>query len=90
MSLNKAVGQSRHHLILKLEQVGDIFLEAVGPKMRAGFRVNELGVDAHQVLVALHGAFEHIAHAEFLADLSSVDVLALEAEGVGERPQGVV
>jgi hypothetical protein len=29
---------------LQLEQVGDVFLEAVGPKMRAGAGVDELGV----------------------------------------------
>ena len=77
----QAIGQSRHDLILELEQVGDVFLEAVGPKMRAGARIDELGVDAHPVLVALHRAFQHIAHAELPADLPGVDVLALEAEG---------
>ena len=49
--------------------------------MRARFRVDELGVDADAVLVALDRAFEHIANAEFLADLLGVDGLAL----VGER-----
>ena len=49
--------------------------------MRAGFRVDELGVDAHPVLVALHRAFEHIAHAELLADRLGVDALALVGEG---------
>ena len=49
--------------------------------MRAGFRVDELRVDAHPVLVALHRAFEHIADAKFLADLLGVDALALVGEG---------
>ena len=40
-----------------------------------------MGVDADPVLVALHRAFQHIAHAELPADLPGVDVLALEAEG---------
>ena len=80
-SIAQAIGQSRDHLILQLEQVGDVFLEAVGPEMRAGVRIDELGVDAHAVLVALHRAFEHIAHAELLADILGVDVLALEGEG---------
>ena len=44
------IRQPRHHLILQLEQVGDVFLEAVGPEMRAGFCVDELGVDPHPVL----------------------------------------
>ena len=33
------------------------------------------------VLVALHRAFEHIAQAQFLADLLGVEVLAFEGEG---------
>ena len=49
--------------------------------MRADLRVDQLRVDAHAVLVALHRAFEHIANAEFLADLLGVDGLALEGEG---------
>ena len=77
----EVVGQSRHHLILQLEEIGYVLLEAVGPKMRAGFRVDKLRVDAHAVLIALHRAFEHVADAEFLADLLGVDALAFEGEG---------
>ena len=36
-SIAQRIGQSRDHLILQLEQVGHVFLEAVGPEMRAGF-----------------------------------------------------
>ena len=43
------VGQSCDHVILQLEEVSHVFLESVGPKMRAGFAVDELGVDAHTV-----------------------------------------
>jgi hypothetical protein len=49
--------------------------------MRAGYCVDELGVDPHPVLVPLHRAFEDIADAQFLADLLGVDALALEGEG---------
>src|SRR6185312_4564453 len=76
----QGVGQAYDDLILKLEQIGHVLLELLGPKMRAGIRVDELGVDPHLVLVALHRAFEHVAHAERLADLLSVDALALEDE----------
>jgi hypothetical protein len=77
----QCVGQLRHDLVLKIEQVGDVFVESVGPEMRAGFGVDKLGVDAHPVLIALHRAFEHVPHVELLADLLGVEVLAL----VGER-----
>ena len=49
--------------------------------MRARARIDESGVDADPVLVALHRTFEDVAHAELPADVSGVDVLALEAEG---------
>ena len=50
----KRAGEARNHFVLQLEQVHDVFLESIRPEMRAGFRVNELGVDAHPVGVALH------------------------------------
>jgi hypothetical protein len=68
-------------LILQLEEVGHVLVEPVGPKMRAGFGVDELRVDAHPILVALHRAFKHVAHAKLLADLFGVDVLPLVGEG---------
>jgi hypothetical protein len=46
--------QTRHNLILQLEQVGHVLLEAVGPQVRAGFGVDKLRIDAHSVLIALH------------------------------------
>jgi hypothetical protein len=49
--------------------------------MRAGFRVNQLRVDAHPSLIALHRAFEDVADAELFADLLGVDGLALVGEG---------
>ena len=45
------------------------------------FGVDELGIDAHPVLVALHRAFEHVANAKLLPDLLGVDALALIGEG---------
>jgi hypothetical protein len=40
----QGIRQSRDHLILQLEQVGQVFFEPVGPDMRAGFGVDELRV----------------------------------------------
>ena len=71
------IAQSRRHLIFQFEQVGHVFLEAVGPKIHPQLRIDKLGVDAHPVLVALHRAFEHIAHAQFRADLLGVMALPL-------------
>ena len=65
---------------MQLEQVGRVFLEAVGPDMRAGLSVDELRVHAHPVLVALHRTFEHVANAKLLANLLGVDALSLVCE----------
>ena len=79
----QSIVQSRHDLILQLEQVADVFLEAFGPEMGAGFRIDELRVDTHPVPIPLCRAFEDVPHAEFLADLLGVDGFALVSEGRG-------
>ena len=66
---------------MQLEEIGDVFPKSIGPKMRAGFAVDELRVDAHTVLIALNRAFEYVAHPKLLGDLPGVDSLALEGEG---------
>src|SRR5438552_7186611 len=48
--------------------------------MRAGFGIDQLRGDAHPVAALAHAAFEHIAHAEFAADLLHIDRLALVGE----------
>ena len=69
----QAIRQPRYDLILQFQQIGDVFIEPVGPEMRAGFRIDQLCVDAHPVLLALHRAFEDVAHVELLADFLGVD-----------------
>src|SRR5271155_1298811 len=46
------IGQSRDHLILQREQVGNVLLEAVAPEMRAGF-----GGGSHSTLSATFPVF---------------------------------
>jgi hypothetical protein len=77
----QSASQSRHDLILQLEQVGHVLLEAVGPQMRAGFGVDKLRIDAHAVLVPLNRTFEDITNAKLRSDLFGVEVLAFESEG---------
>ena len=72
---------SRDDLVLHLQQIGPSGIELIRPKMRTAMGIDELGVDAHPVLVPPHRAFEHVANAEFLADLLGVDALALVGEG---------
>src|SRR5207244_3814797 len=55
-------------------------IEAVGPEMSAGFRIDQLPSDAHPAAAFAHRAFEHIAHAHFTADLLHIDRLSLVRE----------
>ena len=68
------------HLVLQLEDVLERAVEAIGPEMCAGRRVDELAGDAHPVAGLAHAAFEHVAHAELAADLLHVDGAALVGE----------
>ena len=70
----------------------------VAPSKRSAQRcapvvgVDQLAGDAHAVAGLAHAAFEHIAHAEFAADLLHIDRLALVGEariaGDDEEPAG--
>src|SRR6516162_11767045 len=62
-------GDAERHLILKIEDVLERTVEAVGPKMRAVCRVDQLRGDAHPTACFSYRAFEHIADAELAADL---------------------
>ena len=67
-------------LVLKVEHVVESAVEPVGPDMRAGLGLDQLGGDAQPVPALADAAFQHIAHAEFAPDLPDVDRLALVDE----------
>ena len=66
--------------ILKLEDVVERALIALGPEMAARLRVDELSGDAHAVRRLADAAFEHIAHAQVAADLLHIARPALVGE----------
>src|SRR6516165_11466567 len=67
-------------IVLKLQDVLHIAVEAVGPEMRPVRGVDQLRGDAHATACLAHGAFEHIAHAEFAPDLLHIDGAAFVGE----------
>ena len=67
--------------VLHVEKVGNGLVEALGPQMRAGFRVDELDVDAQPVARALNAALQYIPHVQLTSDLLQVDMFALVGEG---------
>ncbi len=74
-------GDTGRHPILQVEYVFHRTVEAVGPEMRAGLRLDQLGGDPHPIAALPHAAFEHIAHAEVAADLLHIDRLTLVGKG---------
>ena len=54
--------KARDDFVLHVEEIGERLIEPLGPKMVAGFGVDELHVDADAVPAALDAALQHIAH----------------------------
>ncbi len=67
-------------LVLQVEDIRHSAVEAVRPEMRAGGGVDELTGDPQAVARLANAAFQHVAHAEFAADLLYVDGAALVGE----------
>src|SRR5690242_20712198 len=65
-------GDADRDTVLELEYVLQQAVEAVGPKMRAGHRVDQLAGDAHLHSRFAHRAFEHIANPQLAPDLLHV------------------
>jgi hypothetical protein len=53
----KRAGEAHDHFVLEFEQVRDVVFESIRPDLRIGFRLDQLRVDEHPVLIALHRAF---------------------------------
>jgi hypothetical protein len=68
-------------LVLHREQVFGVAVEALGPQIRRGFGVDQLGVDTDARAELADAAFQHVMHAQFAADLLRVGSLALERQG---------
>jgi hypothetical protein len=73
-------GQSGRDLVLHVEKVAALFVEALGPQMRPALGIDELGIEPHPLARVLHAAFEHVPHAELATDLAGVDRLAFVRE----------
>ena len=55
-------------LLLQFEYVFERAVEAVGPQVRAGFRLDQLRGDAHPPTALPDRAFENVAHAQLATD----------------------
>ena len=68
-------------LILEIEDVDQIAIEAVGPDVMTRARIDELARYANPVARLSHAPFQHVPHAQLAPNLADVDGPAL----VGER-----
>src|SRR6202035_783041 len=62
--------------VLHGKDIRKIAIKALGPDVRAARGIDELTSNAHSVARLADAAFQHVAHAEFAADLLHVDWLA--------------
>ena len=83
-------GHATRHFVLKIEDIFERAVEAVGPEMRAAGRIDQLSGDAHAPAGFTYRAFEHIAHTQFAPDLLQIDRLAFVSKtriaGAHEQP----
>ena len=63
--------------VLHGEDIREVAIKAVGPDVCAARSIDKLAGNAHPVARLADTAFQHVAHAEFAADLLHVDRLAL-------------
>ena len=71
------VGEPGYDFVLHIEQIGDGLVEALGPKVIAGFGIDQLHVHPKPVAATLHRAFEHVADVQLAPDLFEINGFAL-------------
>ena len=83
-------GDRADDLVLQFEQIGQVAIVPLGHDVVVGVGPDQLRRDPHPMPRFAHAAFEHIAHAQLLADLLDVDGLALVGEGrvAGDHREG--
>jgi hypothetical protein len=78
-------------LVLQGEQITRVAIEPLGPEVRVGLGIDQLGVDPDLIARAPDAPFQHIAHAKLSTDLLRVDWLVPISEGGiardNEQPQ---
>jgi hypothetical protein len=71
----------RGDIVLHRENVGEVAVVTLGPKMPAGGSLDQLRRHPHPMRGLAHAAFENIAHAEIAPDVFDRDRLAFVGEG---------
>src|SRR6516164_2703161 len=74
------IGEPRYNFVLHVEEVGDWFVEALGPQVISSLGVDQLYVHPKPVAAALHRTFKNVSDVQLAPDLLHVNGLALEGE----------
>jgi AraC-like DNA-binding protein len=72
---------ARRLVVLQGEEIAHVAIEPLGPEMRVGLGIDQLGVDAKLVAGPADAAFQDVAHTQLAADLLCIDSLV----PIGER-----
>ena len=75
------VGYRHSHRLLQGQDIAEISLIVLSPKMRLILDLNELSADAHAIARMAHGAFEDVIDAQFFANLIDSLLRALILNG---------
>src|SRR5262245_19189197 len=76
----KCIYDPSNNLVLQQENVREITVEAVSPKVCAILRIDQLNVDADTGRRPAHAAFDYIPHPQIFGDQPNVDRLSLEGK----------
>ena len=74
---SQRIGDCFGDFALNTEDVDELAVIGIGPKMRIGRRPDELHVDAHLIGGFLDAALQDVGHAKLLRDLREIAWLAL-------------
>ena len=86
--VTERVGDGLGNLFLDGENVGQLAVEAVRPKLAVIRRTHQLRTDAHAVTLAAQRSIEHMRDAELAADLAHAEFLIPERERRSARGDG--
>jgi hypothetical protein len=87
----EGVGEAARDLVLQGEQIARVAIEPLGPKMRIGCGIDQLGADADPVARSPDAPFQHVAHTQLAADLLGIDgLVSIRERGVARDHEHIL
>src|SRR5262245_4326420 len=73
------------NFILDRKDVVELAIVLLRPRLQSVLHIDQLHVDAHLIASLLQTPFQDMCHPEYLADLTQIEIVALELEGRSAR-----